>query len=238
MPASSDVAHLNSYDLAFFAAYLALTVAIGFWAARGMRSRSKQYFLGDKAMPWYVVGASMVSTNISSEHFVANVGAAYNHGAVVATGGWNAWITYSLLIWIFLPYYIRSGIYTPPDRTNVYHLWAATFEGDKHGIRRDDFARELDAVKIKGNFGLGYIQKPAYLHDVIRKPLAYKRGCPTHPPYYEGAGANYEPGLCPVAEDLMPRLIPISTVGAPDQHRRNAEALRNACLKCMQSETY
>src|SRR5439155_7016554 len=115
--------------------------------------------------------------------------------------------------------------HTPADRTNTCHLWAATFEGDKHGISRHDFARELDAVKIKGNFGLGYIQKPAYLHDVIRKPLAYKHGCPTHPPYYQGNNARYEPGLCPVAEDLMPRLILISTVGAPDEHRRNADAL-------------
>ena len=57
----------------------------------------------------------MVSTNISSEHFIANVGAAYNHGIVPATGGWQAWITYSLLIWIFLPYYVRSGIYTMPQ---------------------------------------------------------------------------------------------------------------------------
>src|SRR5256885_14939593 len=127
MPASSDVAHLNSYDLAVFAGYMALTVAVGFWAARGMRSRSEQYFLGDKAMPLYVVGASMVSTNISSEHFVANVGAAYNHGAVVATGGWNAWITYSLLIWIFLPYYIRSGIYTMPQFLEKRYNSACSF---------------------------------------------------------------------------------------------------------------
>jgi dTDP-4-amino-4,6-dideoxygalactose transaminase len=122
--------------------------------------------------------------------------------------------------------------HVPPDRTHVYHLWAATFEGEKHGIDRDAFARQLEAVKIKGGFGLGYIQKPAYLHDVIRKPLAYKHGCPTHPPYYQGNGARYEPGLCPVAEDLMPRLILISTVGPPDAHRRNADALRRACLNC------
>ena len=121
--------------------------------------------------------------------------------------------------------------HTPADRTNVYHLWAATFEGDKHGIARDEFERALSAVKMKGSFGLGYIQKPAYLHDVIKKPLAYKHGCPTHPPYYDGNMARYEPGLCPVAEDLMPRLMLISTVGAPDEHRRNADLLRRACQK-------
>src|SRR5438105_8902302 len=114
MPLAHDAEHLNSYDLCVFDGYMLMTVIVGFWAARGMRSRSKEYFLGGKAMPWYVVGASMVSTNISSEHFIANVGASYNHGLVPAVGGWQAWFTYSLLIWIFLPYYVRSGIYTMP----------------------------------------------------------------------------------------------------------------------------
>src|SRR5437868_329267 len=115
MTPPSDAVHLHSIDLAVFTAYMLLTVAVGFYAARGMRARSKEYFLGGKTMPWYVVGASMVSTNISAEHFIANSGAAYNHGIVVATGGWQAWFTYSLLIWIFLPYYIRSGLYTMPQ---------------------------------------------------------------------------------------------------------------------------
>ena len=46
--------------------------------------------------------------------------------------------------------------------------------------------------------------------------------------YIDGLGL----GSQPVAEDLMPRLILISTVGPPDEHRRNADALRQACLKC------
>src|SRR5262249_35707392 len=40
---------------------------------------------------------------------------AYKFGIVPSAGSWNAWIIYSLLIWIFLPYYVRSGIYTMPQ---------------------------------------------------------------------------------------------------------------------------
>jgi len=115
MPTPSSSIHLHSTDLAVFASYMLLTLIVALLAARGKRSKAKEYFLGGKSMPWYVVGASMVSTNISSEHFIANVGAAYNHGLVPAIGSWQAWMTYSLLIWIFLPYYIRSGIYTMPQ---------------------------------------------------------------------------------------------------------------------------
>jgi solute:Na+ symporter, SSS family len=110
-----EYAHLNVYDYTVFAAYIVATVALGFWVARKGVSTSKDYFLGGRALPWYVVGASIVATDISSEHFIANVGAAYRHGVVVAAGSWNTWIIYSLLIWVFLPYYFRTGLCTMPE---------------------------------------------------------------------------------------------------------------------------
>lgn len=106
---------LNTYEIAIFVAYLLLTVVVGFVVSRTGRKSSKDYFLGDKKLPWYVVGTSMVATAISSDHFIAQVGAGYSHGMVIAAFGWNAWIVYTLLIWIFLPYYMRTGLYTMPE---------------------------------------------------------------------------------------------------------------------------
>src|SRR5437763_1765356 len=106
---------LNPVDYAVFFAYLAATLALGFAVARHVRGKPKDYFLGDRKMPWYVVGTSMVATDISSEHFIANVGIAYRHGIVAATGSWNSWIIYSILIAVFLPYYVRTGLYTMPE---------------------------------------------------------------------------------------------------------------------------
>ena len=112
----NDHVSLGGLDLAVFAAYMLLTIALGFMVARGAVSKSTRgYFLGNNNLPWYVVGASMVSTDLSSEHFIANVGAGYRFGIVTATGSWNVWIIYSILILIFLPYYMRSGIYTMPQ---------------------------------------------------------------------------------------------------------------------------
>jgi solute:Na+ symporter, SSS family len=107
---------LGGIDLAVFVGYMLLTVALGFMVARGqVRKSTRGYFLGNNNLPWYVVGASMVSTDLSSEHFIANVGAGYRYGIVTATGSWNVWIIYSILILVFLPYYMRSGIYTMPQ---------------------------------------------------------------------------------------------------------------------------
>ena len=106
---------LTSWEVAIFAAYLILTVVVGFLVARRSRENPRDYFMGAKRLPWFVVGTSMVATAISSDHFIAQVGAGYTNGIVIAAFGWNAWLVYSLLIWIFLPYYMRTGLYTMPE---------------------------------------------------------------------------------------------------------------------------
>ncbi|HZM02048.1 MAG TPA: sodium/solute symporter [Candidatus Saccharimonadales bacterium] len=110
-----DYAQLNVLDFGVFLAYVLILLGLGLWVGRRGHRTARGYFLGDKKIPWYVVGASMVAADISSEHFIANVGGAYQYGVVLAAGSWNTWIIYSLLIWIFLPYYVRTGLYTMPE---------------------------------------------------------------------------------------------------------------------------
>jgi SSS family solute:Na+ symporter len=111
----SESIPLGPFDLAVFALYMVVTVALGFLVAGRHRKTAKGYFLGDRQLPWYVVGTSMIAADISTDDLIANAGAAYKYGIVPSAGSWNAWIIYSLLIWIFLPYYVRSGIYTMPQ---------------------------------------------------------------------------------------------------------------------------
>ena len=106
---------LNTIDYSVFWLYMIVSVGLGFAVARNARGRPQDYFLGEKKLPWYVVGTSMVASDISSETFIANVGIAYLYGMVAATGGWNAWIIYSIFIFVFLPYYVRRGLYTMPQ---------------------------------------------------------------------------------------------------------------------------
>src|SRR6266436_6485268 len=112
MPNSSS---FNAIDLTVFALYMVTSISLGFWVARKGRDTAQGYFLGNKTIPWFVIGASMVAADISTEQFISNVGGAYKYGIVLAAGDWNAWIIYGLLILIFLPYYVRTGIYTMPE---------------------------------------------------------------------------------------------------------------------------
>ena len=111
----NEHATLSAIDYAVFFAYIALSLLLGFAVSRNARRKPQDYFLGEKKLPWYVVGTSMVASDLSSEHFIANVGIAYLYGMVVATGSWNSWIIYSIFLFVFLPYYVRTGLYTMPQ---------------------------------------------------------------------------------------------------------------------------
>ena len=50
---------LRSIDVAIVAAYLLVMLAVGVWVGRGQKS-TKDYFLGDKSLPWWAVLLSIV----------------------------------------------------------------------------------------------------------------------------------------------------------------------------------
>ena len=106
---------LNRWDLAIFVVYMFLAVGLGFLVSIGRKRTTRGYFLGGKTLPWYVIACSMLASDVSSEHFIANAGIGFTYGLVAATSSWNSWIIYSIFIWIFLPYYVRTNLYTIPE---------------------------------------------------------------------------------------------------------------------------
>ena len=90
----------NYLDLGLFAAYLLFNVWLGLWVARRKTSSAKDYFLAGDRLPWYAIGGSIIAANISTEHFIGRVGAAYAVGVVLAQWEWGNWFTFSALIWI------------------------------------------------------------------------------------------------------------------------------------------
>lgn len=102
-------------DYIVFGGYIVLLSAIGFWVGRKEKVNSEDYFLAGRTLPWYVVGGSFVASNISSEHFIGMVGAAYIYGICVAMSEWrNVW-TFSIMVWFFIPFLIASRAFTIPE---------------------------------------------------------------------------------------------------------------------------
>lgn len=102
-------------DLTLFVLYLVGNICLGIWVARRRPGGARDYFLAGDRLPWYAIGASIIAANISTEHFIGMVGAAYVTGFMLAHWEWGNFFTFSVLIWIFLPYYMRGGIYTMPE---------------------------------------------------------------------------------------------------------------------------
>jgi SSS family solute:Na+ symporter len=98
-----------------FASYFIGIVLVGLLVARHKKNTAEQYFLAGRSVPWYAVGMSYIGSNISTEHFVGMVGAAYAYGVLPANWMWLAVVAYVILIWIFLPYYYRSKLFTIPE---------------------------------------------------------------------------------------------------------------------------
>jgi len=66
-------------------------------------------------MGWFVIGASLFATNISSEHFIGLAGSGAANGLVVGHFEWMAVFALILLGWVFAPVFIRTGVFTVPE---------------------------------------------------------------------------------------------------------------------------
>ncbi len=106
---------LGPWDYVVFAGFFVVLSVVGLWAGRKKKTDSEDYFLAGRTLPWYIVGTSFIGANISSEHFIGMIGAAYVFGICVALSEWsNIWV-FSLLIWFFIPFLLTSRIVTMPE---------------------------------------------------------------------------------------------------------------------------
>lgn len=101
-------------DTLVFIAYILGTILFAMWMGSRHKSASG-FFRADKQLPWYVVGASIISAGVSSEQFIGTVGIAYLYGMSVANYQWGAVIVYTILIFVFLPFYMRDNVTTMPE---------------------------------------------------------------------------------------------------------------------------
>ena len=104
---------MQSIDWIFVAAYFVLLIAIVWWSSRKIKT-STDYFLAGRDISWFVVGCSLLASNIGSEHIVGLAGNGASSGMAMAHWELHAWIMV-MLGWVFVPFYYRSGVFTMPE---------------------------------------------------------------------------------------------------------------------------
>lgn len=105
---------LSSLDYAVLALYFLIIIGVAVWVAMQKNRNTEDYFLAGRHVGWFVIGASIFASNIGSEHVVGLAGTGFESGTPMAHYELHAWIVL-LLGWLFLPFYIRSGVFTTPE---------------------------------------------------------------------------------------------------------------------------
>lgn len=105
---------LEGLDWVVLAGYFLILGGIAWWVIRQQNKTSEDYFLAGRNVGWFVIGASIFASNIGSEHVVGLAGTGAETGMPMAHYELHAWIVL-LLGWLFLPFYMRSGVFTMPE---------------------------------------------------------------------------------------------------------------------------
>ena len=105
-------------DLLIIAIYFALILWIAKWAAtekKGGVFSSVDYFLAGRSQGWIVIGTSLFASNIGSEIILGVSGAGARANMPMANFEILASLILILLGWVFVPFYLRTGVYTMPE---------------------------------------------------------------------------------------------------------------------------
>ncbi|MCW8809707.1 MAG: sodium:solute symporter [Ignavibacteriaceae bacterium] len=106
--------NLEAIDIIILILYLVFILWKGFSLAK-THDNAEEYFLAGRSLVWPLVGLSLFASNMSSSSLVGLAGSGYETGISVYSYEWMAAIVLILFAVFFLPFYIRSKVYTMPE---------------------------------------------------------------------------------------------------------------------------
>ena len=118
---------MGMIDIVVFVAFVVCVISLGLWKSRNEKS-GEDYFLAGRGLTWWLVGFSLIAANISTEQFVGMSGKAADWlGMAIASYEWMAAITLVVVAFVFLPKFLKSGVYTIPEFLEYrYNTFART----------------------------------------------------------------------------------------------------------------
>jgi len=104
---------MTGLDWIVIAAYFALIAWVAWYYGRHQKD-SVDYFLAGRNAGWVVIGASIFTSNIGSEHIVGLAGQGASTGLAMAHWELHAWCLI-VLAGLFVPFYYKSAVQTIPE---------------------------------------------------------------------------------------------------------------------------
>src|SRR4030042_5524179 len=107
--------NLTFYDVGLFLSFFIVFVGVARYKSRREKT-GEDFFLASRGLHWPRIGLSLIAANISTEHFVGMSGqGAGIAGMAIASYEWMAAICMVLVCMLFLPKFLKSGIFTIPE---------------------------------------------------------------------------------------------------------------------------
>lgn len=104
---------LSTVDLTVIVLYIAFII---WWALKHGKSKdSDSYFLAGRDLTWPVVGLSLFAASVSSSTLMGHSGEGFISGIAVFNYNWISVLVMIFFALFFLPFYIRSEIFTMPE---------------------------------------------------------------------------------------------------------------------------
>ena len=114
---------LHFLDYVVFFIYFILVAGYGYWVYRRKMYHQKKagemdsrdFFLAEGSLTWWAIGASLIASNISAEHFIGMSGSGFALGLAISSYEWMAAATLIIVAIFFIPIYLKNKIFTMPQ---------------------------------------------------------------------------------------------------------------------------
>jgi len=106
---------VQNIDIFLIIVYLLSIFIFGLLFKEYVKS-TEDYFLAGRALPWWVIGMSIIGTNIGAYDYVGAAGGAYRFGIAQANYEWLGAIPAMIIsALVIVPYYWKNKVYTVPE---------------------------------------------------------------------------------------------------------------------------
>jgi SSS family solute:Na+ symporter len=108
---------LQTADYLVFFVYFIVVISYGIWVLKKARNffQNQRFFLAEGSLTWWAIGASLIASNISAEHFIGMSGSGFAIGLAISSYEWMSAATLILVAIFFIPVYLKNKIYTMPQ---------------------------------------------------------------------------------------------------------------------------
>lgn len=109
---------MESVDLSFIDIAIIIIYIFGiiwYGISKGKQQTSEDYFLAGRNMTWPIVGISLFAANIGSNTLIGLSSDAFQTNTAVYNYEWMAAVVLVFFAIFFLPFYLRSKVYTMPE---------------------------------------------------------------------------------------------------------------------------